>query len=567
MHSLRIKKEKLRRSGAKIMAGLVVLLGSLSYVMVAAVLNGSVGFLTAMGVTIMGGVGIAKLMSPELVHISLAWIMALAVLFGVVRGGLRALEQYSNHYIAFKLLATLRDKIFRALRVLCPAKLETKEKGSIISMLTADIETLEIFYAHTISPILIATVVSITIILFVGFVTSWYLALCAFLSYIIIGIVVPIISAKFIKKSGVEYRQDFSSFNAYFMDSIKGIKDIVLHGAEEQREQEVAKRSNILLEHTKKMRNNNALATAITEMVVSLCILSTLIVGISLVHTNLLNIPFMIIGIVTIFSSYGPVLALSALPANLTNTFASGDRVLNLLQEKPLILENHTGKIIHFDNLKIENLTFSYLPEESVLKDINMDVESGKIVGIVGESGSGKSTILKLILRFWQKNQGTIALNGIDVDNIQTESLLKNVTLVSQNPYLFDATIAENLRVAKPDATLEELKNACKMASIHQFIESLPERYNTKVVSMGDNISAGEKQRLGIARAFLRQSPLILLDEPTSNVDAINEGMILESLVKQKANKSIILVSHRESTMSIADTVYKIEAGKIHKIR
>ena len=271
MHSLRIKKEKLRRSGAKIMAGLVVLLGSLSYVMVAAVLNGSVGFLTAMGVTIMGGVGIAKLMSPELVHISLAWIMALAVLFGVVRGGLRALEQYSNHYIAFKLLATLRDKIFRALRVLCPAKLETKEKGSIISMLTADIETLEIFYAHTISPILIATVVSITIILFVGFVTSWYLALCAFLSYIIIGIVVPIISAKFIKKSGVEYRQDFSSFNAYFMDSIKGIKDIVLHGAEEQREQEVAKRSNILLEHTKKMRNNNALATAITEMVVSLC--------------------------------------------------------------------------------------------------------------------------------------------------------------------------------------------------------------------------------------------------------------------------------------------------------
>lgn len=567
MHSQTIKKEKLRRSGAKIMAGLVVLLGSLSYVMVLAVLNGSVGFLTAMGVTIMGGVGIAKLMSPELIHMSLAWIMALAVLFGVVRGALRALEQYSNHYIAFKLLATLRDKIFRALRVLCPAKLETKEKGSIISMLTADIETLEIFYAHTISPILIATVVSITIILFVGFVASWYLALCAFVSYIIIGIVVPIISAKFIKKSGVEYRQDFSNFNAYFMDSIKGIKDIVLHGAEEKREQEVAKRSDVLLEHTRKMRNSSALATAVTEMVVSLCILSTLIVAISLVHNNLLSIPFMIIGIVTIFSSYGPVLALSALPANLTNTFASGDRVLNLLQEQPLVLENKTGAVVEYNNLKIENLTFNYLPEESVLQDINMAVESGKIVGIVGESGSGKSTILKLILRFWQKNHGTIAINGTDVDNIQTESLLKNVTLVSQNPYLFDGTIAENLRVAKQDATLEELKEACKNASIHQFIESLPEGYNTKVVSMGDNISAGEKQRLGIARAFLRQSPLILLDEPTSNVDAINEGMILESLVKQKANTSIILVSHRESTMSIADTVYKIESGKMHKIR
>ena len=319
-------KMKLRRSGAKIMASLILLLGSLSYIMVLAVINGSVGFLTAMGVTVFGAMAVAKALG-EAIALSWGWIIALTVGCGVVRGGLRYIEQYSNHYIAFRLLAVLRDKIFAALRVLCPAKLESKQKGNIIAMITSDIETLEVFYAHTISPICIAILVSLAVLLFVGFFASWYLALVALSGYLVVGIVV--ISSAKLKKSGVLYRREFASFNAYFLDSIKGIKDIVLNNAEEEREAEVNRRSDILLKETKRMKHGITRSSAATELVVSLFILITLAAGIALVHFNMLSLGRMIVGVVTVFSSFGPVLAVSALPGNLTQTFASGDRVLS----------------------------------------------------------------------------------------------------------------------------------------------------------------------------------------------------------------------------------------------
>ena len=331
-------KTKLRRSGAKIMASLILLLGSLSYIMVLAVINGSVGFLAAMGVTAFGAMGVAKALG-EAIALSWGWIIALTVGCGAVRGGLRYIEQYSNHYIAFRLLAVLRDKIFAALRVLCPAKLESKQKGNIIAMITSDIETLEVFYAHTISPICIAILVSVSVLLFVGFFASWYLAIVALAGYLVVGIVVPLISSAKLKKSGVLYRREFASFNAYFLDSIKGIKDIVLNNAEEEREAEVNRRSDILLKETKKMKHGITRSSAATELVVSLFILITLAAGIALVHFNMLSLGRMIVGVVTVFSSFGPVLAVSALPGNLTQTFASGDRVLDLLSEKPAVEE------------------------------------------------------------------------------------------------------------------------------------------------------------------------------------------------------------------------------------
>ena len=552
-------KTKLRRSGAKIMASLILLLGSLSYIMVLAVINGSVGFLAAMGVTVFGAMGVAKALG-EAIALSWGWIIALTVGCGVVRGGLRYLEQYSNHYIAFRLLAVLRDKIFAALRVLCPAKLESKQKGNIIAMITSDIETLEVFYAHTISPICIAILVSASVLLFVGFFASWYLALVALAGYLVVGIVVPLISSAKLKKSGVLYRREFASFNAYFLDSIKGIKDIVLNNAEEERETEVNRRSDILLKETKKMKHGITRAGAATELVVSLFILITLAAGILLVHFNMLSLGRMIVGVVTVFSSFGPVLAVSALPGNLTQTFASGDRVLDLLSEKPAVEEVTNGKDIEYEKLNVSDLTFAY-DNAPVLSEVCMHAEKGEIVGIVGESGCGKSTFLKLLLRFWEKKDGRIDYNGIDVDDINTASLLDNVTMVSQTTWLFDESIEDNLKIAKPNATQEELEDACKRASVHDFIMSLPEGYKTQVGAMGDNLSAGEKQRIGLARAFLKGSQLILLDEPTSNVDAINEGMILKSLAEQKSKKSIILVSHRESTMAIADRIYRVDSG------
>lgn len=559
-----MKEKPTRRSGARIMASLITLLGSLAYIMVLAVINGSLGFVCAMSVTLFGAVGAAKALG-EPVALSYGMIAALAVGCGVLRGLLRYAEQYGNHYIAFRLLAVLRDKIFGALRTLCPAKLETKKKGSIIAMITSDIETLEVFYAHTISPICIAVIVSLAVFIFVWNVSSLYIALTALAGYILVGIVLPLVSSARLKQSGVRYRAEFASFNAFFLDSIKGIRDIVLNNAGEERKAEVDRRSDRLLAETRRMKRDMTRASTAAELTVSLVIVAALLVGIILVNSGALTVGRMIIGVTAVFGSFGPVLAISALPGTLTQTFASGDRVLNLLSEKPAVEPVRNGVTFDFERLDVDGLSFGYDENAPVLSDICLHAGKGEMIGIVGESGCGKSTLLKLLLRFWQKDDGSICYNGTDIDRTDEASLLDNVTMVSQTTYLFDETIEENLRIAKPDASQAELESACRMASVHDFIMSLPEGYKTRVGALGDNLSSGEKQRLGLARAFLRGSGLILLDEPTSNVDSINEGMILSALKQQKKTRSIILVSHRESTMASADRIYRIEKGRIHE--
>lgn len=558
------RKNSSRRSGIKIMASLIALLGSLGYLMILAVLNGAAGFLCAMGVTLFGAAGIAKALG-EPMALSYGMIIALVIACGVLRGILRYFEQYSNHYIAFRLLAVLRDKIFGALRTLCPAKLESKKKGAIIAMITSDIETLEVFYAHTISPICIAVLVSLLVFLFTGFFSSWYLAGIALMGFAVIGIAVPVISSGRLKESGVKYRREFASFHAYFLDSIKGIKDIVLNNAGEERKKEVNARSLLLLQETKKMKQGTTRAGAATELLVSFFIVLTLAAGIFLVTEGMLTAGRMIIGVAAVFGSFGPVIAISALPGNLTQTFASGDRVLDLLAETPAVTPVKNGEKMIYDHLEVKDLSFSYDGQAKVLQDICMYARKGEIVGIVGESGCGKSTFLKLLLRFWQKSHGEILYNDMDIDTIDSNSLLDNVTMVSQTTYLFEDTIEGNFGIAKADASYEEMERACRLASIHDLIMSLPDGYKTKVGALGDNLSAGEKQRLGLARAFLRGSELILLDEPTSNVDSINEGMILKALKEQKNKKSIILVSHRESTMAIADRIYRVEKGHMYE--
>ena len=557
-----MKKQGGRMSGGRIMASLIALLGSLAYAMVFAVINGSLGFVCSMGVTVFGAVGVAKALGEQ-IALSYGVIIGMAVGLGVLRGGLRFVEQYCNHYIAFRLLAVLRDKIFAALRRLCPAKLESKQKGSIIAMLTSDIETLEVFYAHTISPICIALTVSAAVMIFVGLVSSWWLALVAALGYIAVGIVAPLISSSAMKEAGVKYRACFSAFNAYFLDSIKGIKDIVLNNAGETRKRGVSERSDALSGYTRELKYKIANATAATEFTVSFMTLIAAGAAVALVAAGEISVGKAIIGVVAIFGSFGPVIAISALPGNLTQTFASGDRVLKLLNEKPVVENIENGENFVFEDLEVKDLSFSYEKDKEVLKDICLNAKRGEIVGIVGKSGCGKSTLLKLLLRFWSKDGGSISYCGKDIEEINSSSLTDNVTMVSQSTYLFDDTIEENLRVAKEDATEEELERACRRASVHDFIVSLPEGYETCAGALGDNLSAGEKQRIGLARAFLRGSGLILLDEPTSNVDSINEGMILRSLAEQKKDKAIILVSHRESTMAIADRVYRIENGRI----
>ena len=557
-------KEKLRRSGVKIAAGLAALLGSLSFVMVAAVVNGALGFFAAMGVTVFASLGVAKALG-ETIALSYGVIAAAAVACGVLRGVLRYFEQYGNHYIAFKLLAVLRDRIFSALRLLAPAKTEGRQKGNLIAMITSDIETLEVFYAHTVSPICIAAVVSVSVFLFVGLAASWYLALTALIGYVVIGIASPLRASAKLKAGGVNYRRGFASFNAFFLDSIKGIREIVLNNGGEERKKEVNRRSEDLLKETEKMKNSVAKNSAAVELLISLFIIASFAVGVLLVSEGTLSLGRMIIGVTAVFGSFGPVTALSALPGNLTQTFACGDRVLNLLEEQPAVQPVIGGKTFRFDRVNVDRLSFAYNDEAEILKEICLNAKKGEIIGIVGKSGCGKSTLLKLLMRFREKNSGRIDYNETEIGEIDSVNLTDNVTMVPQNVWLFDETVEENLRIAKPDATAEELEAACRSAAIHERIVSLPDGYRTRVGFGGSRLSAGEKQRLGVARAFLRGSGLILLDEPTGNIDSLNEGILLKSLVNAKKDKCIILVSHRESTMSIADRIYRLENHRLHE--
>lgn len=557
-------KEKLRRSGVKIAAGLAALLGSLSFVMVAAVVNGALGFFAAMGVTVFASLGVAKALG-ETVALSYGVIAAAAVACGVLRGVLRYFEQYGNHYIAFKLLAVLRDRIFSALRLLAPAKTEGRQKGNLIAMITSDIETLEVFYAHTVSPICIAAVVSVSVFLFVGLAASWYLALTALIGYVVIGIASPLRASAKLKAGGVNYRRGFASFNAFFLDSIKGIREIVLNNGGDERKKEVNRRSEDLLKETEKMKNSVAKNSAAVELLISLFIIASFAVGVLLVSEGTLSLGRMIIGVTAVFGSFGPVTALSALPGNLTQTFACGDRVLNLLEEQPAVQPVIGGKTFRFDRVNVDRLSFAYNDEAEILKEICLNAKKGEIIGIVGKSGCGKSTLLKLLMRFREKNSGRIDYNETEIGEIDSVNLTDNVTMVPQNVWLFDETVEENLRIAKPDATAEELEAACRAAAIHERIVSLPDGYRTRVGFGGSRLSAGEKQRLGVARAFLRGSGLILLDEPTGNIDSLNEGILLKSLVNAKKDKCIILVSHRESTMSIADRIYRLENHRLHE--
>lgn len=551
-----------RRGAFIIMVRLIMLLGSLSIVMLLAILAGSFGFIAAMGVNVFGATAIAKMLNSD-IYLSYKSIIIFAIICGILRGILRYLEQYFNHYIAFKILAVFRDKIFAKLRCLAPAKLENKKKGNLIAMITSDIETLEVFYAHTISPIFIALLVSTACFIFIGKFSSWILATISLCAYVTIGICIPIISSKYLRNDGVMYRKSFSSFNSFFLDSIRGVREILLYNSGESRLKEVNRKSIRMLKESRKLNWKTVKISSITDLVVTFFMLFSLMIGISLSIKERLEIGRLIIGIVTFYSSFGPVLAISSLPSNLTQTFASGDRVIDLLEETPSVKVINDGKDMESTDLIVEELHFAYDDLTKVLNGVSMHLNKGEIVGIIGPSGCGKSTFLKLLLRFWEKDSGGIFYGNQEIEGINSDNLLSNVTMVSQETYLFEGTIEENLKIAKVNASIEDMRTACKKASIHDFIMTLPKEYKTEVGELGDKLSAGEKQRIGLARAFLRGSDIILLDEPTSNVDSINEGIILKALKEQKRNKSIILVSHRESTMAIADRLYKFQNGKL----
>ena len=556
-----MKKNDVKRTGVQVMMKLIGLVRPLIAVMVLAVILGVTGFLCAIFLNIFGVEAIAHVLGFD-GGLSIKTIFSWLVIFGVFRGILHYGEQLCNHYIAFHILALIRDKIFGALRKLAPAKLETKEKGNLISIITSDIELLEVFYAHTISPIVIAILTSIIMLVFFGTLHP-VMCLVAAIGYLLVGLFMPWFVSRIGRKTGSQYRNEFGDFDSYFLDSLRGLRETIQFGCQNERLEEIGRRTKSLSIKQKKMKRCSGLSIALTGTIVSGFSLIMLFVSIHLFSIGEISYREALVGTVAMMSSFGPVIALSGLANNLLHTFASGNRVLDILEEDPVVHEVEEGtKVSSKDaDMKAEDVWFAY-ENEDILKGVDLQLQKNEIVGIIGPSGCGKSTFLKLLMRFWDVNKGSIKAGQENIKDLNTHCLRQMESFVTQDTQLFNDTIENNIRIAKPDATKEEIIQAAKEASLHEFILSLEHGYDTNVGELGDRLSGGEKQRIGIARAFLHGAPILLLDEPTSNLDSLNEGIILKSLNEKRKDKCIVIVSHRKSTMGIADKVYKMEGGR-----
>lgn len=550
----------MNRNGLKVMYKLIGLVLPLLHVMVAAITMGVIGFLTAIFIIVLGGVGLLNILGFA-TALSLKQVIIGIVICAVLRGILRYAEQGSNHYIAFKLLALIRHKVFVKLRKLAPAKLEGKDKGNLISIITTDTELLEVFYAHTISPIIIAFITSVIMTIFIGR-YNIFLGVIALVAYFIVGVIIPVWSSNQGDETGQQYRDEMGDLNSYFLSSVRGINDIIQYGVGKERLDEINRRTDELETKQKLLLKQEGSNRAVTDTAILLCSMAMLFAGCILYTKGEVNFIQVIIPLIALMSSFGPVVAISNLSNNLFHTIAAGNRVLDLLEEEPALEEVNGNDVTEFADMKLKNVSFSY-DEEVILEDFNMDIKQNKIIGIYGKSGCGKSTLLKLLMRFWEVDNGSITIGGKNINEINTSDLRKMQSFVTQDTYLFNDTIANNIGIAKENATMEEIIAAAKKASIHDFIMSLPNGYDSKVGELGGNLSGGEKQRIGIARAFLHDAPMILLDEPTSNLDSLNEGIILKSLMESKENKTIIIVSHRKSTMNIADVVLDVEKNSL----
>lgn len=548
-----------RRSNFTVMTQLIKLIKPLTGYMLLAILMGFLGHLCASFLTIFGGYAVLNLLGFSAPTLTVIFICV--CVFALLRGILRYAEQACNHFIAFKLLAFIRDKVFQALRKLCPAKLEGKDKGNLISIITSDIELLEVFYAHTISPAAIAFLFTIVLCLFIGR-FHWLLGITALAIYLIVGIVIPILISKASGDDGIQFRTQSGDLSSFVLDNLRGLSETIQYGQGRKRLEEMNQKTDALIINEERMKKIIGHNIAITNTIILLSDLIMLFLSIMLYQKGRIEVDGVLISTIALMSSFGPVVALANLGSTLQNTFAAGNRVLDILEESPLVKEITEENELSFSGAAAEHVTFSY-DEEEVLSDISVNIPQHSIIGIVGKSGSGKSTLLKLLMRFWNVQSGSVKISNTEISQINTANLRDMESLVTQQTHLFHDSIACNLRIAKLDATQEELETACKKASIHDFIMSLPKGYNTSVGELGDTLSGGERQRLGLARAFLHNAPFVLLDEPTSNLDSLNEAVILKSLHEEREGKTVVLVSHRQSTMRIADTIYSVENGRM----
>lgn len=547
-----------KKSSIKVVSKLLKVVKPLSKSMAIAVLAGSISFLFYTGIGVLG----AKLILEYIESgTQIASIMKMMIAAVILRGLFRYLEQYMNHLIAFKVLALLRNKVFAAIRRLAPAKVEMMNKGDLISAITSDMELLEVFYAHTISPVCIAIITTVIYTIFLGQI-SLLAAAVMLLGHIAIGIVLPMIFSSLASDAATKTRASLAGINMSFLDLLRGVSEIISFAYQKLAVKKVNTLNARLKMNQDKLIRQLAILLALEDL---LEVLVTAAVFLVLSTSGLSGASIFLAATLTYFS-FGAVRAVSLLGNGLSQTLASANRIMSILEEKPMIddvvdkedlsealLASYEGNII-----EIDGISFAY-KNEKILDKFSLSIKNHEFLGIQGPSGCGKSTLLKLIMHFWKLDGGDIKISGKNIMDINTKSLYENLGYMTQKSEFFEGSIRSNLLIAKPDASEEELKDALNKAAILDYVNSLKDGVDTHIKELGDNFSGGEQQRLGLARCFLKDASIYLFDEPTSNLDALNESIILNSIKKHMKDKTIIMVSHRDSTLRICDRIVQMK--------
>lgn len=576
-----LDSDRARRSAPSIMWRMMGLVRPLAGWLMLAVVLGSIGMFTAAFVPAFGAFGLMAALGRNALGLGLIAACAACAACGIARGPLHYGEQLCNHYIAFRLLAHIRDLVFGALRQLAPAKLEGRGKGELVSLVTSDIELLEVFYAHTISPIAIALVCTVV---FEGFLlaVSPELAGIALVAYAVLGVLLPLASAKACGTTGRQSREGAGKLGAFVLDSLRGASETIQFAGGADRSRALGKLTEQVGAVDARLKRRQAASEAVADALILAANLVMLGRALQLVAAGTIDFAAAFVAVFTFVSSFGSVMAVSRLGASLQETLASGARVLDLLDEQPQCAEVADGQNVEFAGAAAEHVSFSYAggvdavgadateqaandPASSlILDDVTCTFAPGTMTCIMGRSGSGKSTLLKLLMRFWDPAAGTITVSGVDARHINTASLRSHEAYMTQDTHLFCGTVRENLLVAYANATDAELLDACRSASLTTLIDRLPQGLDTPVAELGDSLSGGERQRIGLARIFLNDAPFILLDEPTSALDALNEASVMQAIDELKRRgKTIVLVSHRASTCAFADFSLSVEHGRL----
>ena len=546
--------KKKTRSAFGVMMGLIGMVGPLTGIMILAILLGTLGHLCAIAIPTLAAWGLLQVFEGQDLSKVFMLLAVGLIVIALVRSLARYIEQTCNHYIAFRILAEIRHRVFAKLRTLTPAKLEGRDRGDLIAMITSDVELLEVFYAHTLSPIMIAILTSLVMTIFFLLQAPAY-AILGLVAYALVGILIPVVNSKRGKKTGEEYRQLFASLNAIVLDNLRGLDEILQFDAAKKRQQDMRETTKKLSKANSRLKSLQAQQTTAADIVIMGAGALGILLDLFLADGTAVTSQAALLSTVALMSSFGPVSAVSAVSNNLHQTLACGNRVLDLLEESPLVEEIQEGANFVNEDISFDQVSYAYPKnkERKILNGFTAKIRKGKITGVHGRSGSGKSTLLKLMMRFYDCQEGRVLYGKSNVNQITTEDLRKHVSYVEQETFLLHDTIANNIRLGNLDATDEEIRAAAKKASLDDFVASLPKGYDTMVAELGESLSGGERQRIGIARAFVHHPDLICLDEPTSNLDSLNESVILKALKEEAKECTVVLVSHRESTMNIVD--------------